>query len=500
MGIIPAGSVVVNDVHSRLNGTRVRGIVRPRTVDELRTTVLQASAEERPVAVAGGRHAMGGQQFLQDAVLIDVRGLDRPLAFDPQLGVVTVEAGIQWPALLAHLQHTQRGQHRQWGIYQKQTGADHLTLGGALACNAHGRGLTLGPIIQQVDAFDLLGPDGRIHTCSRTANADLFRLAIGGYGLFGIVTTVRLRLRPRIKVRRDVEVVDVSGLVERLEDRIRDGYLYGDFQFAVDDASGDFLSRGICACYQPVDDGTPLTADPIGFTPRDWARLTFDAHRHKGRAFAKYAQRYLETSGQIYWHDAQLAAGYVDDYHVALDRAVKAPVSGSEMITELYVPRASLVSFMRDAAGVLRDHRASVIYGTVRLIERDDESVLAWARDRWACVVINLHVDHTPSAVAASADTFRALIDAAIAYNGSYYLTYHRWARQDQVDACHPRIREFLAAKRRHDPAELFQSTWYRHYRGMFASDSPGIARRRPEARTGAGPARDVRRVSADPR
>ena len=236
MRTIGTGPVFVNDVHSRLNGTRVRGIVTPRTVDDLRTAVLEAAAGGRPVAVAGGRHAMGGQQFVQDALLIDVRGLDRPLAFDPHLGHVTVEAGIQWPALLAHLQQVQRGQDRQWGIYQKQTGADHLTLGGALACNAHGRGLTLGPIIQQVDAFDLLGPDGRIRTCSRTRHADLFRLAIGGYGLFGIVTTVRLRLRPRVKVRRDVEVDDVGGIIERLEDRVRAGYLYGDFQFAIDDA------------------------------------------------------------------------------------------------------------------------------------------------------------------------------------------------------------------------------------------------------------------------
>ena len=163
---------------------------------------------------------------------------------------------------------------------------------------------------------------------------------------------------------------------------------------------------------------------------------------------------------------------------MALDRALNAPVRGSEMITELYVPRPSLATFMRDAARVLRDHRANVIYGTVRLIERDDESVLAWARERWACVVLNLHVDHTPPAVAASADTFRALIDVAITHGGSYYLTYHRWARQDQVDACHPRMREFLTAKRQHDPAEIFQSTWYRHYRGMFASDSPAVTPR----------------------
>ena len=59
----------------------------------------------------------------------------------------------------------QTDQTPRWGIYQKQTGADRLSLAGALACNAHGRGLNLKPIVEQVEEFDLLGADGEIRTC-----------------------------------------------------------------------------------------------------------------------------------------------------------------------------------------------------------------------------------------------------------------------------------------------------------------------------------------------
>ena len=48
--------------------------------------------------------------------------------------------------------------------------------------------------------------------------------------------------------------------------------------------------------------------------------------------------------------------------------------------------------------------------------------------------------------------------------------TYHRWARQDQVERCYSPMREFLALERQDDPDEVFQSTWYRHYRTMFES------------------------------
>ena len=102
-----------------------------------------------------------------------------------------------------------------------------------------------------------------------------------------------------------------------------------------------------------------------------------------------------------------------------------------------------------------------MIYGTVRMIERDDGAI-AWARERYACVIFNLHVEHTPQSIERAADAFRSLIDLGIAHGGTYYLTYHRWARRDQVECAYPQMRTFLALKREYDPEETFQSSWYR--------------------------------------
>ena len=459
---------LVNDVHSKLNATRVAAIARPSTADDLARAVDDARSTGRAISIAGGRHAMGGQQFGEHTLLIDTRSLNRVVALDEDRGVVTVEGGIQWPDLVSELDRRQVGRLRKWGIVQKQTGADRLSLAGALACNAHGRGLAFKPIIEQVERFTILCPDGRLRVGSRQETRELFTLAIGGYGLFGIVTEIQLKLRRKVKVRRVVELADTDGIVERFEERVRDGYLYGDYQFATDSSRASFLERGVFSCYQPVPDDTPLTENPARFSPEDWARLTFYSHRYKQRAFDVYSTRYLETSGQIYWSDAQLAASYVDGYHADLDSALHEPVPATEMITEIYVTRSRLSAFMREAARELSERDANTIYGTVRMIEQDDESFLAWAKDRYACIIFNLHIEHTLPAIEAAADAFRALIDLGIAHGGSYYLTYHRWARPDQVERCYPQMREFLAHKRRLDPDELFQSTWYRYYRDMF--------------------------------
>ena len=454
-----SSATLVNDVHSQLNPTRVAAIVRPSSVDELAAALADARAMGRAVAVAGGRHAMGGQQFAEDALLIDTRQMNRVLALDEDRGLVTVEAGIQWPELIARLQAS------RWGIIQKQTGADRLSLAGALSANAHGRGLTLKPIIDQVEQFDLVDANGAVRTCSRASHPELFRLAIGGYGLFGIIARVQLRLRPRVKVRRVVVLGETAGIIDRFEERIRDGYLYGDYQFATDSKRDSFLARGIFSCYQPVADDTPLTEHPTRFNPEDWARLTLYSHRYKRRAFQVYSTRYLQTSGQIYWSDSQLSAAYVDGYHADLDHALRSSVASTEMITEIYVPRPRLAAFMDDAKRELRARNANVIYGTVRMIERDDEGYLAWARERYACVIFNLHVEHTPTGIEQAADAFRALIDLGIAHGGTYYLTYHRWASRDQVERAYPQMRAFLALKRQYDPDETFQSSWYRDMR-----------------------------------
>jgi FAD/FMN-containing dehydrogenase len=462
------GYVVVNDVHSQLNQTVVARVIKARTVEDVRAAIAGARAEGRSVSVAGGRHAMGGQQFGDATVLVDTRDLNRVLSFDDEAGVIAVEGGIQWPALLAHLEAANAGRPRQWGIYQKQTGADRLSVAGALACNAHGRGFGLKPIIDQVRAFDLVDARGEVRTCSRTENRELFTLAIGGYGLFGVITRVELRLRPRVKVRRVVELAETSNITERFDARLRDGYLYGDYQYATDATRDSFLRRGVFSCYQPVPPDTPLTINPTRFNPEDWAQLTFYAHKYKGRAFEVYSRRYLATSGQIYWADSQLSAAYVDNYHQDVDVAMNARVPATEMITEMYVRRPALPAFMEDARVMLRERQANVVYGTVRLIERDDESFLAWASEPFACIIFNLHVEHAAAAVTSAAETFRALIDLGIRHGGKYYLTYHRWARREQVEACYPQMRAFLALKRQYDPDDVFQSDWYRHYRQLF--------------------------------
>jgi FAD/FMN-containing dehydrogenase len=450
--------VVLNDVHSALNRTRVSRVSRFHKLNDATWTAGQ------PCIAMGSRHAMGGQQFLSGGHVIDTRTMRGGFELDSERGLLRARAGAEWPEVITFLSRT-RGEDDapRWSVRQKQTGADALTLGGAISANIHGRGLRLRPFLHDVADFTLRVADGSVLRCSPDENRELFRLAGGGYGLLGVIGEVTLRLEPHRWLRRRVKLQHADGLMAAFEQRMAEGFLYGDWQFAIDPTSDDFLQLGVFSCYEPAPAPSETERKARGPKLRsdDWQRLITLAHTDKKKGFDIYSRYYLGTDGRVYSSATFQMSQYTPGYHEKIG-------PGSEMITEIYVPRHRLADFLRAAAATLRKSHADVVYSTVRLIEKDDLSVLAWAREPWACTIFNLHVPVDGVGRAAAEDSFRALIDLAIECGGSYYLTYHRWATREQVLACHPRLPEFLRLKEKHDPRGQFQSDWFRHHQRLL--------------------------------
>ena len=58
----------------------------------------------------------------------------------------------------------------------------------------------------------------------------------------------------------------------------------------------------------------------------------------------------------------------------------------------------------------------------------------------------------------------RELIDAALRLGGRYYLPYRLHATREQLEAAYPQASRFFELKRRYDPRETFQSSFYLKY------------------------------------
>lgn len=457
--------VELNDIHSRLNATKHSAVINPTSIEDIQVAIRDAKAKRQFISISGGKHSMGGQQFGTGTLHLSMSSFNQVISLDAGNGLVEVQSGIQWPELVEWLSKNQAGPGRKWGIRQKQTGADRLSIGGALSSNIHGRGLTMRPMIDDVESFTLIDANGDLKTCSRIENKELFRLVIGGYGLFGVIGTVKVRLTPVEVLERVVQLIEVQDFIPLITKRIQEGFLYGDFQFAIDPQSEDFMKRGIYSLYRPVNSTVESDGELREMKGDDWYRLLGLAHKDKSRAFEVYSQFYLTTNGQLYRSDTHQMGVYVDGYHSEFD---KGGVKASEMISEIYVPREQLKTLFDELREDFRTNETNVVYGTVRLIEEDTESFLTWAKHSYAATVFNFHVEHTPEGIEKAKGQFQHIIDRALQHGGSYFLTYHRWARKDQILTAYPQMPEFLRLKKRYDPEERFQSDWYRHYREMF--------------------------------
>jgi len=469
--ITASGQNVLNDLHSRLNSTTVDSIHYPTSTDEVVFLVRQTISNGKSISISGGQHSMGGQQYGTGTTHLNMSAMNDVLEFDRENGIVTVEAGIQWPELIEYLVLSQNGSRNQWGITQKQTGADRLSIGGALSSNIHGRGLLLQPMVQDVESFRIINAEGKKINVSREENAELFGLVIGGYGLFGVITEVDLRLSPRQKLKRHVEIINLSDFSAKTSQRIDDGYLYGDLQFKTDEAAEDFLTRGVYSFYKPVPLDTPIPQQQRKITSDKWKELLALAHSDKAQVFEDYTNYYLSTSGQIYWTDTHQLGYYDENYEAYLEKTLPDYKLGSLMISEVYVPRDKIHDFMTDLSASNEEQQLDIIYGTIRLIKADTETFLPWAKQDYACIVFNLRVEHSELGLEKARSDFQLLIDLALNYDGSYFLTYHRWATRDQLLEAYPQFPKFLELKLKYDPQEIFQSDWYRYYKEMFSNN-----------------------------
>jgi FAD/FMN-containing dehydrogenase len=166
-----------NDV-AGLNRTLVRNVPQPKTEEEIRNIVSRAVITGAKITIAGRRHSMGGQTLYPDSISIDMLRFNGIRSLDIENKILVVESGATWRDIQEFL--------NPYGLAVLTIqGPNVFTVGGSMSVNAHGWDIRHGPVAASIEWFRLLMVDGSVRRCSRTENADLFHLVLGGYGLFG---------------------------------------------------------------------------------------------------------------------------------------------------------------------------------------------------------------------------------------------------------------------------------------------------------------------------
>jgi FAD/FMN-containing dehydrogenase len=96
-----------------------------------------------------------------------------------------------------------------------------FTVGGSLSVNCHGWQYGHPPIASTVASFHLMKADGTLVRCSRSENPELFSLALGGYGLFGVILDADLRVVANERLRLEQYVVPLDRAMKSFERKLR---------------------------------------------------------------------------------------------------------------------------------------------------------------------------------------------------------------------------------------------------------------------------------------
>ncbi|NIR46734.1 MAG: FAD-binding oxidoreductase [Gemmatimonadetes bacterium] len=426
-------------------GRQPVGETELRRPERLRDLYAAVSGEGTALARGLGR-SYGDASFNSAGTTILMERIDRYVDFDPSAGVVECEAGVTIDDLVRHFVPR--------GFFPPVVpGTKHVTMGGAIASDIHGKNHHKdGSLARHLLDFELLTASGDIVTCSRDENPDLFWATLGGMGLTGVVTTLRMQMTPVASAYVEVDIDRAPDLDRTLElfHESDENYRYS-VAWVDGLAGGRSLGRSILMRGNPAPSG-----DGRGL----------DVKRRKERSVPKIFPAALLNRTSVkafntlyYRRHPRQARGAVQHYEPFFF-----PLDAARDWNRLYGKRgftqyqcvlpyeggrdglARILEFVR------RETRGSFLTVLKRFGPGEADSPLSFPMPGYT---LAMDIPWRGAALESALERIDAIV---IELGGRVYLTKDARLSAESLRAMYDRLDEWLAVKRRVDPESRFVS------------------------------------------
>jgi FAD/FMN-containing dehydrogenase len=457
-GVPPLGAgveapLILNDA-SELSATPIHVHSRPAAhgdalVAAFRAELEAAQAEGRPLCVSAARHSMGGQSLPRNghAVTVD----DATIEVDTARRTYRVNGGARWREVIAALDPL--------GFSPAVMQSNHdFGVAATFSVNAHGWPVPYGPMGATVREIRMVLPDGELVTASRSRNADLFNLAVGGYGLAGLIVDLEVDMVPNQRLEPAFTTLPAAAFPAAFRSAVADPAIpmaYGRLNVTRE----SFFEEALLVSYTP-------SADQGDLPPAT------------GSGWMSHAASYLYR-GQVgregmkdwrWWMEASLAPRVTGP--ATRNTLMNEPVatlddrdpSRVDILHEYFIPFEAFDGFLTACREVIPDAFVEFLNVTLRFVDSDTDSLLPHSPTPRIAAVMSFTQELTARAEADHARMTRALIDRIIALGGTYYLPYRPHATPSQFTAAYPRAAEFAAAKRALDPTLTLRNNLWDSY------------------------------------
>ncbi len=449
--------LIITDV-ARLIPIKVHEVDRLDTVADLQAIVKEAKERGLKISISGAQHSQGGHTYYADAVVLDMTAFNKVLNLDEQTKVIRVQSGARWRDVQEYA--------APHGLAVKVMQSSNIfTVGGTLSANAHGRDTDSSSVVEVVKSFRLLNANGEILNVSREENPDLFKLAIGGYGLFGVILDVDIQLTDDDVYAQQSRLMDYTEFPTYFEEHIKNNEEIEMLlaRPSIDPDPNAFLKEMVVTTWSAT-------------TSETTHELTDEENVWRDKFFFGLSRKFDWAKSLRWSMQKKIEAGIDDVRLVSRNNAMRPPLAplelldyysnqNTDILQEYYIPTRNFVPFMDEFRTILLEGNMNVVSSTVRYVKANNETYMPYAPKEDAFAIIHMsNVGLSEEAQKHAKEVTQKLVDAAIKYDGAYYLTYQLYPTKEQMRQAYPNTDLFFAKKLQYDPDELFMSEFYTTY------------------------------------
>ncbi|MFC4562105.1 FAD-binding protein [Nocardiopsis mangrovi] len=427
-------------------------VVRPRTAADVGRLLREAagSGARRGAVARGLGRAYGDAAQCAGGLVLDCSALASGIRLDRAAGTVTASAGTGLAELMAHL--LPRGR-----FVPVTPGTRHVTVGGAIAADIHGKNHHVDSSIgAHVRSLRLVTPDGTEHAIGPGRDPELFWATVGGMGLTGVVTEATIGVLPvetaavRVDTDRTPDLDAALALMSASDHRYRYTVCWIDLM-----ARGAATGRGVLTRAhhaRPADLPPRLRRDPLAYAPRTlvaapplvpprllspWSVRAFNAAYH-ARA-PRRARGDIQGLGSFF-HPLDAVRGWNRLY------------GPRGLVQYQFVVPFGAEDTLRRIVERLAAAGAPSFLAVLKRFGSGTPAPLSFPMPGWTLAL------DLPAEVPGLAALLRSFDTAVAAAGGRIYLAKDARARAADVHAMYPRLPEWRAVRARADPEGVLTS------------------------------------------
>jgi len=442
---------------SKLNLTEIDTLIavpndKTEIQNQLKQIVKYAKEKNLKISIAGAQHSMGGHSIYPNGILLNMLPY-KQMELDEKNNILTIGSGALWEDAINYLDK-----------YGKSVAVmqafSSFSIGGSMSVNGHGWQKDLPPVSSSVISFTLMNSDGKIINCSRNENPELFKLMIGGYGLFGIILDAKLKVVDNVALKYKSVAMKSDEYLSYYKKYITDNpnvnLVFGRLKISdkkfLEDATITYFEKSV---------EKPLSLNKQQENNREIRRIVFRST--VGSEYGKRLRWDLEAGMNVVLNNSVFTRNELINGHVSLIEN-KDPNS-TDLLHEYFIPERNFNQFIKDIKPILKGSEIDLLNITLRAVDKDNDSYMNYAREHVFGFVLLFNQKKTEKQENEMKILTNKLIDMTIKNEGTFYLPYRLHIGKMKMRKVYPQSDSFFELKRKYDPQEIFENKFYLHYK-----------------------------------